>query len=434
MLKTKVVRNARALPWLLLFLTALCVSSVRADTLRKRYDFDYNKITRLASLQVATAQARKMFLRDFLAAKFAPEVIQSLAEDIDVALDPSDQFLSTFNVVSERLNEDQTRVTLTVEGEVDFPEMINALVANKVLSFGNKPARVMVLPSSRFEDPSAAKALRALIYGKIKDAGLRPVAAETAGTSVSFRIKDNVVPNGIERQAMVKTAMQSNADYLIYIDTTADVRPFQSGGYIADTTFIHTILRPNGSLILGESITSERGSGSTAGSAFDNALDSVAPVIAKNVIAQLYQAIYSDSDVLYNTPRLQSKSLLVNPGGKSVVPSLAERLRNDGASVTVGAEMADGISRLSVQTTMDDSDLYEWLNRQKYSVGGKNYTTPVVAYSDNKLEVEAITDQVAPKRAPLIKAPPRSVKRPSSMVAMNFQGKLVLNLRSPIPN
>ena len=428
-------RSSLRLKWSLLslalfVLAGFCVNSVQAETLRKRYTFDYDRTTRRASSIAAAAKARKKLLLDFLSAKFAPEIVTSFAEDIDIALDPPDQFLSTFNVVSERLNEDESKVTITVEGEFDFPEMITALVQNKVLSFGKQPPKVMVLPSSRFDDPSAAKSLRALIYNKIKQAGLRPVAFESATESVSFRIKASVTPTAIERQALIRTAVQYGADYLIYIDTEVNARPFAQGGYIADTTFIHTILRPNGALILGESITSERGSGSTATLAFERALDSVAPVIAKMAIGQLYESIYSDSDVIYNTPKIkQEKSVVVNFGNAALVQALVERLISTGASAKLGTGMSDVVARLSVETTMDDFELYEWLNQQKFSVGGKQYTTPVVAYAENKLEVEVVVNQAAPKRPTLAKPPPR--KRPAGAPSTDALAKVVLQMRPP---
>lgn len=415
----------------LVVLVGFWLNPVQAETLRKRYTFDYDRTTRRASSMAAAAKARKKLLLDFLSAKFAPEIITNLSEDIDVALDPPDQFLTTFAVISERLNEDETKLTLTVEGEFEFAEMITALVQNKVLSFGKQPPKVMVLPSSRFDDPTAAKSLRALIYNKIKQAGLRPIAFESAGESVSFRVKANVTPTTIERQALIRTAIQYGADYLIYIDTEVNARPFAQGGYIADTTFIHTILRPNGALILGESITSERGSGSTATLAFDRALDSVAPVIAKMAIAQLYESIYSDSDVIYNTPKIKrEKSIVVNFGSASLVQALVERLISTGASARLGTGMSDVVARLSVETTMDDFELYEWLNRQKFSIAGKEYTIPVVAYAENKLEVEAVY-QVAPKRPVLAKPPPRSPKRPVGTQPPDPLAKVVLQMRPP---
>ena len=436
MIRSKVlVRPSSRLKWffpgaILLLLAPFCVNPVHGETLRKRYTFDYDKSIRRASSMAAVSKAQKKLLLDFLSAKFAPEIINNLSEDIDIALDPPDQFLSTFNVVSERLNADETQVTLTVEGEFNFAEMINALVKNKVLSFGKQPPRVMILPSPRFGDPSVTKSLRALIFHKIKEAGLRPVDFESTRESVSFRIKQNVTPTAIERQTLVRTAMQYGADYLIYIDTEFDARPFAQGGYIVDATFIHTILRPNGALILGESIISERGSGSTARLATERALDSVSPVIARMAIAQLYQSIYSDSDVIYDTPKIkQEKSVVINFGNAALVQALTERLISTGASARLGTGMSDVVSRLSVETTMDDFELYEWLNRQKFSIAGKEYTTPVVAYAENKLEVEVVAPRATSKRPPWTKVPPR--KRHPAAQTTGALAKVVLQMRPP---
>src|SRR5215831_1214466 len=351
----------------------------RAETMRKPYAFPYDRATRKASSMVAASQARKRFLKDFLADKFAPEITK-FAEDIDIALDPPDQYLTAFNVISERVNEDESQVTLTVEGNVDMAMMVAALVQNKVLSFGKDAPKVMVIPSSRFEDPKAARTLRALIFDKIKQAGLRPVAYESNVASVDFRIKEKVTPTSLEIKSLVRSAVQYGADYLIYLDAEVENKPFSQGGYISDGNFIYTILRPNGGLILGESIVSERGSGSSPMLAFDRALDSVAPVIEKVAIGQLFESIYSDSDVIYSTPQLkEEKTIVVNFASAPLVQAVIDRLEKTGATAKLGTGMTDVSSRVKIETTMDDLDLYEWFNRQTFSVGGKTYKTPVVA-------------------------------------------------------
>ncbi len=418
-------KNFQSIEWskclktMIIFSLSIIVFSItftaQAETLRKRYTFSYDRATRKASSMIAAKQARKKFLHDFLAAKFSPEIISKFAEDIDIALDPPDEFITSFEVVSEKLNEAETQVTLTVEGDVDFAAMISALVQNKVLSFGKDAPKVMLIPSSRFEDPKSAKTLRALIYEKVKQAGLRPVAFESASESVSFKIKTKITPTEIERKAMIRTATQYGADYLIYIDAEVETKPFSQGGYISDGNFIYTILRPNGSLILGESIVSERGSGSSPMLAFDRALDSVAPVIAQTSIGQLYQAIYSDSDVIYDTVKLkEEKTIVVNWASAPLVQSIVERLQKTGAKVSLGTGMSEVASRLKIETDMDDLDLYEWFNGQTFSVGGKAYKTPVVVYSENIIEIEAVAQQAQPRRPALAKAPVRKPKPPST--------------------
>jgi hypothetical protein len=410
----------------LLLMVSSLTNTAQADTLRKRYTFPYDRATRKASSMIAAKQARKQFLLDFLGAKFSPEITSKFAEDIDIALDPPDQFITSFEVVSEKLNDTETQVTLTVEGDVDFAAMISSLVQNKVLSFGKDAPKVMLIPSSRFEDPKSAKTLRALIYDKVKQAGLRPVAFESATESVSFKIKTRITPTEIERKALIRTATQYGADYLIYIDAEVETKPFSQGGYIADGNFIYTILRPNGSLILGESIVSERGSGSSAMLAFDRALDSVAPVIAQTSIGQLYQAIYSDSDVVYDTVKLkEEKSLVINWASAPLVQAIIERLQKTGAKATLGTGMSDVASRLKLETDMDDLDLYEWFNGQSFSVGGKTYKTPVVAYSENVIEVEAVAQTAQPRRPALAKAPvrkPKTTPTPSKKTTPSNKG------------
>src|SRR5438552_1126604 len=91
----------------LLVLLSLGVTT-QAETLRKRYTFSYDRATRKASSMIAAKQARKQFLRDFLAAKFSPEITSKFTEDIDIALDPPDQYITAFEVVSEKINDAET--------------------------------------------------------------------------------------------------------------------------------------------------------------------------------------------------------------------------------------------------------------------------------------------------------------------------------------
>lgn len=413
-------------------ITLIIVSTTQAETLRKRYTFPYNRITRKASSLVAAKEARKRLLRDFLSEKFSPDITTRLAEDMDIALDPPDQYLISFKVISERLNDDESQVTLTVEGDVDLAEMILALIQNKVLGFGKSPPKVMVLPSTSFEDPKAAKSLRALIFDKIKQAGLIPVDFQQA---TSFKVKGKIRPDSAEFQALKREVTQYSADYLIYIDAEVETKPFSQGGYIADGNFIHTILRPNGSLIIGESIVSDRGSGSSPMLAFDRALDSVAPTIAKAAIAQLFQAIYSDSDVVYSTPKLAAeKTIVIHWASAPVVQAIVEGLKSTGARATLGAGMSEVNSRVKLETLMDDLQLYEWFNAQSFPVGGKVFKTPVVAYSENVIEVEAVAPQARPRK-PLHPRPPQPKKpdntgRSSQLNQVSEQReKLTLNLR-----
>ena len=350
-----------------------------------------------------------------------------------MALDPPDNFLTSFNVVSEKVNDDETQVTLTVEGEFDFASIVSALVQHKVLSFGNQPPKVMVLPSSRFQDPKTAKMLRAMIYDKIKEAGLRPVAFESATDSVNLRLREKITPSSVDRAALIRTATQFGADYLIFIDTEVEVKPFSQGGFIADVNFIHSILRPNGGLILGEAVVRERGSGSSAMLAFQRALESVAPVIARVAIGQLYESIYSDSDVVYDTPQLkEEKEIVINFGSAQLVQAVISELEKTGATAKLGSGMSSVSSRVKIETSMDDLELYQWFNTRTFTVGGKTFTTPVVAYAENRIEVESVAAQQTPRKVAITKPPARKNRpTPGNLDAL---AKVVLRLRPPTFN
>jgi hypothetical protein len=146
--------------------------------------------------------------------------------------------------------------------------------------------------------------------------------------------------------------------------------------------------------------------------AFDRALDSVAPVVARLAIGQLYESIYSDSDVIYNTPKLrEEKTLVIHGASAPLVQAIIERLSQANTRATPSAGMSEGASRFKLETGMDDLDLYEWFNDQTFTAGGKRFKTPVVAYSENVTEVEAVAEQSQPRRAPIARAPARKAPK-----------------------
>lgn len=382
----------------------LIVSSAPAETLRKRYTFELNPATRRASEARALASAKKMFLRDFLSTKFSPEIVNNLAEEIDIALDPADEYLmDELKVVSTK--DEGDKLVMTVEGDVNLPAMVSALVRNKVLSFGERPPKVMFLPSSKFESPGAVKSLRALVFDKLRQSGLQSVAFEGTTETLSTQIKGKVTANSQELRILQKLVTQYNADYLIYVDVDANNRPASVGGFICDANFTYTVLRPNNNVILGEDVVSARGSGNTAMLAFDRVLDQVSPVIVNQAVGQLYQAIYADSDVIYDTPQLRNTiAVTVYEAKSDQVKRIIEALQSAGASVTLGS--GTGISsRLTVDTTLDTLGLYNFFNEQTYTQGAARFKTPVVGYAENSIDIE-ITDASKPPSRPKPAKPP----------------------------
>jgi hypothetical protein len=388
-------------------LLAAVSAAAHAEVKRKRYTFDLNPKTRRASLLKAQSQARQAFLREYLAEKFSPDIVNQYAEDIDIALDPPEEYLSKFEVVSEKTNADETQVTLTVEGEVDTAPMVAKLVEQKVLSFGDDPPKIMVMPSSRFESPTAAKAIRALIYDQVKQSGLRPVAFEQNKDVLSIQVRPGGQLAPDARKILIRKAVEYGADYLIYIDTEANVQPFSQGGYIADANFTYTILRPNANAILGENIISARGNGANAMLAFDRALDEAAPELGTNMLGNLYESIYADSDVITATPQLKTQvDLLVHEATPQQIQAVMDRLRTMGANIDLG--VGDGLVKaLKLEVPMDDTQLFEWFNSQKFTVANRTFTTPVIAYQENVVEVEVVPAAGTARRALAARPKPR---------------------------
>jgi hypothetical protein len=406
-MRKKIYQRSLSLLFGLLLLLGYSAGA-QAETLRKSYTFEYNRATRKASEARAEGLARKRFLLDFLGTKFSKEIVTNLEEEIQVALEPADDYLLDFEVKgTPKLNADETKITIVVEGNVDLPSMISALVRNKVLSFGEKPPKIMFLPSSRFQSPKAAKTLRALLFDKLRQSGLQSVAFEGATETLSTQIKGELRPNSAEFRVVQKLLTQYNADYLLYVDVEADNRPASVGGYICDANFIYTVIRPNNSLILAESVITARSSKNTAMLAFDAALDEAAPDLVNQAIGQLYQGIYADSDVIYDTPQQRNTiAVTVYEAKSDQVQKIIEALQSAGASVSLGT--GTGISsKLNVDTTLDTLGLYNFFNEQTYTAGAGKFKTPVVGYSENTIDIE-ITGGAKPPSRPKPAKPPEA--------------------------
>jgi hypothetical protein len=384
--------------------------SASAETKRKRYTFDLNPKTRQASIMRAQTQAKSAFLRDFLNQMFSAEIVQRYAEDIDIALTPPDRFLTDFNVVAEDTESKPGQVVLTVEGTVDLASMVSALVQGDVLSFGDDPPKIMLMPSPRFTGDTPIEPVRALIYNDIKEAGLRPVDYTQIKENVSVQITKGgqLAPNAVK--ILARQATIYNADFLIYVDIDPQVKPYSQGGYIADTDLLYTIVRPNANEILGEGAISARGSGSAPKLAYNKAIDEIAPILSSDMLGNLYRSIYSQSNVITDTVQLKNQiELTIDEAKPEQVQAVLDRLKGFGANVDVLAGSGSGmVSRFSVEIPMDDEQLYETLNGMRFTAAGREFKTPVVFYAENRVEIEVVPAAAAPKRALAAKPKPRT--------------------------
>lgn len=391
-------------------LVAAVAATAGAEVKRKRYTFDVNPRTRQASLMKARALAQQAFLRDYLADKFSPEIVGRYAEDIDIALTPPDRFLAEFNVIAEDTERQPGQVVMTVEGEVDTAAMIAALVQGDVLSFGEDPPKVMIMPSPRFTGDVAIEPVRALVYNDLKQAGLRSVDFNQNKETVSIQVRKGgqLAPDAIK--VLARQAQVYNADFLVYVDIDPQVKPFSQGGYIADTDLVYAIVRPNANEILGEGAVSARGNGSSPKLAYNKALDQVAPVFASDMLGHLYQSIYEASDVITDSVQLANQiELTIDEARPEQIQAVLNRLKELGARVDLAAGSGSGmVSRFNLEIAMDDTALYEMLNGLRLSAAGREFKTPVVFFAENRVEVEVVPVNTAPRRAAAPKPRPRT--------------------------
>lgn len=393
-----------------------CVAmTAEAEVKRKRYSFELNPRLRGASLQKARNSAKAAFLRDYLGSKFSPEIVNRYAEDIDIALTPSDRFLTEFKVIAEDEDSKPGEVVLTVEGVVDLAAMVNALVMGDVLSFGDDAPKIMLMPSPRFTSDTPIEPVRALIYNDVKQAGLRPVDYTQIKENVSVQIRKGgqLAPDSIK--ILARQAAVYNADFLIYVDIDPQVKPFSQGGYIADPDLLYTIVRPNANEILGEGVISARGSGSSPKLAYNAAIDEIAPVLSSDMVGHLYESIYAQSDVITDTVQLKNQiELTIDEAKPEQIQAILTKLRGMGANVDIAVGSGSGmVSRFNLEIAMDDTELYEMLNGLRLSAAGREFKTPVVFFAENSVEIEAVPIAGTSRKT----AAPRPKPRPNGGLA-----------------
>jgi hypothetical protein len=390
----------------LLVLVFLSASSY-GETRREKIKLPYDSNTRRPTKSAAETLAKKEFLKRFLTAKLSPNLVNDskLAEKIELALEPPDSLITSFKFLRFELTADETEVDIWVEGVVDTAAMVAALVQNKVITFGKNAPKVMFLSAADSEFKKATLQIRSLIYSNLKQAGLRPV--DDTNTEIEMTsIKNTGSARNPEIQAMQRKAKEYGADFLVSINSEIALQSV-GGGYVTDVNVIYSVKRPNTGELLGDGTITGRGQGTSRMTSLNDAFDKIAPEVAQYATGQLYESIFSDSDVLTDAPQAaREKTVAVDFENSAIVNALIEKLREVCTNVSLGVGMTNVHSRLKVETRMEDVDLYQWFNAQTITVGGKKYKTPVVAYAENVIEVEAVAVGGAAHRKPLA-TPPR---------------------------
>jgi hypothetical protein len=382
--------------WVVVVLCAICSLDVKssAEITKKRYTFDLPGAgSRRATQMRAEGMARKRLLSDFISDKLSPELLSKFGEEIDVNLTPAENYLREFKVLSS-IDGEGSKVVVTVQGDVDLPSVLEALTAGHVLRFGEPAPKILFMPSQNSGQFGVTKTLRALIFERLKQVGLRPVAFE--GVSRVTSIQGKV--SGEEARIIASTGLEYQTDYVVFIDAAPIVRPASVGGYICDLNITYTVVRPNNNIILGEGIASERGSGNSQQAALDMAVDALAPGVATKAIGQLYDSIFANSDVITEVASLKNTITLSVLFKDSAVQTqeIVKTLQDRGATVTLATGGA--VDRFVIESTISQMDLYTILNSLVLK-GPETFTTPVVEFSEGTLSVEIVKRGATPKKA-----------------------------------
>jgi hypothetical protein len=283
--------------------TVLCLvvlsvfsSSAYAQASRKTFVLPYDStISRLANQRSIESKARQEFLREFLKERFAKQAINNLSQDIDRALAPADKYILSFQIIEASIVSDNS-ASVTVEGEIDLPDMVVALVKQNILSFGARPPKVVFLPAN-VQSPGAVEKLQALAFEYLQAAKLDLVDFRSLLSALASAAKSG---NRVPDSELKRIASQYGADYYVIINSSADVRPYTDGGYISSSNFTYTLMRPGSGKVIGSGSVEERTGGSTPSIAYDKSVELLAPQLVSKAASQLYLSIFNNSSVTYS--------------------------------------------------------------------------------------------------------------------------------------
>ncbi len=353
---------------------------------------------RMADLEVDAA-AQTALVEAFIAQRLSENLTRLRGDRVRTSLVPVARLIEKFTVVAKD-DVDATHVRVTCEGEIDSAAIVLQLVSQRILTFGENPPKVLLVPGAGTRT-EAMQSLRARMADTIGAAGITLLAGEATQAATPIR-------GPLNQAGIIAAGIDAGADFVAVIAYSTARAPSAVGGAVLDGTLQYTLMRPHDGVIIGEQVFNSRGSGSSEELASRKVMDDLAPGVAKGLAGRLAEAIFSSGRVI--DPNVAPPTIRINVYARpsaAATNALVGILRNEGVQVSLGSGNAalqirgprQPADQLIVDNDATIEELYDIFARAKF--GQKNVLrASVFEYGDDHIGLE-ILDSTPPTVAPL---------------------------------
>jgi hypothetical protein len=388
----------------ILALVSVTSAATFAQVTRKTVTVNWPvELPRRAAEIAIDAQAQRALIETVVDEKLSRELLMYRSTEIQSALQPLEAYATQFAVISRTPN--GTRMNVLCEAEVDLGAILFALVRANVLTFGQDPPRVLLVPGPNTK-LEGVKSIRARLRETLGGAGFQLLAIEDVASG--FKPASPTQGDGINRQVA-----GARADVIAVVALKGAQVPSPVGGAVLDASLQFTVLRPQDNKILAEQAFSARGSGATLLAAEEAVYEELGPAMARALGAQLAAAVFAGTEVRDPTALAHATNIDVysRPSPAATAALLAFLKQRD---VRVSLASGGGLSSSANRTPVDRlvaegspgiADIYGWLTGAKFGPA-EGFSAVVVAYGDGFVGVEILSAGATPK-ASEVSAPPQ---------------------------
>jgi hypothetical protein len=246
--------------------------------------------SQLAANRAVDTAAKSGLVEAYLQQRLSPVLLSRRGDEVRTALDPLNELLDGFTVVSRTSASGGTRVVC--EADIDTAGVVRRLVENRVMSFGTTSPRLLMLPAPG-TSPELMSSLRLRMTDQLRGLGIEVLAAETLSHDAS-----TARSAADASRAMAEAAVDAGAHFVAVVRVAGTPAPAPAGLSVLDGSAGFTLLRSHDAAILGERAFTSREGGSSPQQALQRVFDVVGAPLARSLGGEIARAVFSNGHVV----------------------------------------------------------------------------------------------------------------------------------------
>ena len=343
--------------------------------------------------------SRQALIERYLRERLSAVLLQRREPEVRTALEPLGTLLNGFKVVTRAELPGTNQVRVVCEADVDTADVVRRLVESRVISFGDRPPRMLLLPAPG-TPPDLLRTLRARMSDTMRGAGITVLADETVVSPVQAR------GGAYDRIGVSKAGVDSGAQF-VAITTVSAAPPLASQGLVAlDVTIRYTLLRVYDAAVVAEGIFSQRGGGGSQEAAMQRAIEEMAPLVARGLAGRVAEAVFSNGHVvdLSQQPGMVTINVKRRPNAAATTAFLSF-LRERGFRAALGpGRQAPGegvpAERVVIEGRASVEELYSLFAITRFGEA-QALSASVFEHGSDSLGVEILDGSTAPEHQPV---------------------------------